>query len=361
MKIQQSSVALLFLLLGLFCGPVVDAQESYRLIFIIPDEKTPIVGTVIAMDLYGVQTTFSDQRIDIFRHSISPDHQKIAAKDTDNNLIILDTDGEVIFRSYFEALNNDWQRPWGVHGWQDENTLVIVGSEEDDYKFYQLDLTASPAALNEMVVLNSYLKSIYADPRYMIISPNYRYVTTPFLLENGEHFKAIIRDLRAETEMSVSDVSPWWINGAFPTWSHSEREMAFVRPEENSDTAIYLYRDHMPLKYLTGVNCASCLLFDFQWSPIDDQLAYWRIDDAEDKAFLILVQIATGTQEQLASTTGSIGKPYWSPDGNYLVYLTNIPDGSRSNLVMGIVDMTKRTHFTKEIPNYLQIVGWLLQ
>jgi uncharacterized protein with WD repeat len=357
MKIQIPSLGLLFLFLGLFCAPVVDAQESYRLIFIIPDEKTPTLGTLMAMDLYGVQTTFSDQTIDIFRHSISPDHQKIAAKDTDNNLIILDTDGEVIFRAYFEALNNNWQKPWSVHGWQDENTLVLVGSVDDKYKFYQLDLTASPSTLNEMVALNSYLKSIYADPKYLIISPSYRYVMTPHIDE--QNTKAIVWDLQTATEHNFPIFTSWQIVPPFTSWSHAERSIALASQDAN----IYLYRHQLPLIPLTKVDCNVCWLDELTWSPNDELLVYWQKDTSKDQVSLMVVEISTGIQEQLASTTGtgSIGKIYWSPDGNYVVYLSDIPHGSRSDLVMGVVNVSKRTHFTKEIPDYLQIVGWLFQ
>ena len=191
MRSQKLASIVLIVFTIITISSIVSADISeYRLIFTDVHRINPQASQLMAFNLEGQVTAFSDQEIGPDPIYLSPDG-KIAVRDTKGTLIVLDTNGTSIFKYEFSPLP-EAQSLWQVWGWQDTSTLIVSVDRDHRWLFYRIDIDSG--RVEEAAWLNEFLAwdfatindSVEVTPidgtqGLIVFSPSFEYAMTPYL------------------------------------------------------------------------------------------------------------------------------------------------------------------------------------
>jgi Tol biopolymer transport system component len=160
-------------------------------------------------------------------------------------------------------------------------------------------------------------------------------------------FVAYGEDKRGLWTASPHGTGKFHVYGKFsddPTWSNDDSKLAFVNFRRGDSVISYW---DFNTNELYDVPPGQTDLYDPQWSPDDELIAYTQYDEATESSSLHVVD-AQGQEITDLTSEGSVFNATWNPDGSGLTYSNCCVDGSDTLQFTSVDGSETQTLFVQE-------------
>jgi hypothetical protein len=377
---------------SLFLAPKLsEAQNNaYKLVYIYTTPGTSGLSAIEFRDLLSQDITQTFYSATHHQAYLSPDSQYVAYVDQEEHTVVIDGNGDTVFRTDFNR--DDGNGIWYLWGWRGSQELVAVLLDEHSSRFYQINISDpahiwTPIAFLEpffnwsILSLETANRRRYIALEFFEFSPDFDYLLTPLLRgQDGEidsqNNTAYLWHLDApmyQRVLEIPSVYAWWLSGlraGDPVWSNSGIELIYGAWDTNGCVGIYSYIQSFGSKRIDQPYCdtlASVLyeLYDFAWSLDDTKLSYWVVPIGQMYEYLATLYVLSPQNGQRYSILTGYIRPtgtFWHPSGQIIAYAGWNFVGDDTYEMIGVVDLETNLGSTYYIPNtagQIRLLGWI--